>query len=84
MRMANDARASRCMSIVYDINMHRSSRVRSVTNRVLIMNENNTRASISKHTFLGAKPSGSTTSAAEACGKISCPHESEYNADNHS
>lgn len=46
-------------------------RLRSVTNRVLIMNENNTRASISKHTFLSVKPSGSTTLAAEVCGKIS-------------
>lgn len=74
--------ASRCMSIVYDINMHHGLRVRSVTNRVLIMNENNTRASISKHTFLGVKPSGSTTPPAEAW-KISCPDENEYDADNH-
>lgn len=36
----------RRMSIVYDINMHR---VRSVTNRVLIMNENNTRFNLETH-----------------------------------
>jgi len=37
------------MSIVYDINMHRGPRVRSVTNRALIMNENNTRFNLETH-----------------------------------
>jgi len=68
---------ARCVQMHVDRVWHKYAsravpRLRSVTNRVLIMNENNTRASISKHTFLGVKPFGSTTLAAEACGKISC------------
>jgi len=79
---------ARCVQMHVDRVWHKYAsravpRLRSVTNRVLIMNENNTRASISKHTFLGVKPFGSTTLAAEACGKISCSHEDEYNADNY-
>lgn len=55
-RIADSVCASRCMSTVYDINMHRGSRVRSVTNRVLIMNENNTRTSISKLSSASSHP----------------------------